>query len=189
MRRSIWSPVAVTLLVWAAVAILPHLGLGAWRMPVAGAVWLAPPSWPVPALRESRLAWAEFGRNPFEPSWPPFALRHKQAAGARATAAAAPAGTLAGPLAGPLAFARAEHIGSTVVQRLGALLLTLALAGGAIVLTNKLRGRRALLIRRVSALAKRGLEHSHIARRAGLPRDAVRSLLYEPESGPVRRRA
>ena len=181
MRRAIWTPVAVTVLLWAAAAILPHAELSHWRIPVKGAPWLAPPSWPVPVLREHRFVWAGFERAMFAPSWPPFALRH----GADAPALR----SLTSRVAGPLALARAKQVFTRAASGAGAVLLAcvLALALGAWL--KRPRGRRALLLRRVSVLAERGLAHSLIARQSGLPRDAVRDLLQMPLPARARKHA
>ena len=185
MRRSIWTPVGVTILIWLAAAILPQAHPNTWRMPVAGEPWLAPPSWPVPALREHRFVWAGFELGTrsawLAPSWPPVALRHFEHTRGPETAPR--------PLAAPLALARAATVWRTVLAGWCAAALALALLGAAIASARLLRGRLAHLTRIVTRLAERGVEHSHISRRAGLPRDAVRAMLRSPLPVRPRKRA
>lgn len=180
-RRSIWGPVLITVVLLAVGGLVPR-GTSVPREPMpsgAGASWLAPPSWPAFALRE--VTWLHPGRTSqaWGPSWPAFALRPLAH-----TAAPVPARAVR-PTAAPVRLAA----GSFVVGVILALWLvgTLVLLG--MLLWPRVRGARRRrggvdLALRVLTLAERGVEQRHIARHAGLPRDAVRAMLHRSAQTP-----
>ena len=181
MRRSIWSPLLVTVLLWVVAATLPHTDLRHWHLPAPGASWLTPPSWPVPALREHRWVWAGFELALFSPASPPVALRRSPVPSAVSTARPW--------AAAPWWVARAESLWRPGLAWVCALLLAFAVAAGVLSLPRWRGRRRASLPHSVAALADRGVAHSLIARRAGLSRDAVRAMLTTPAAAGARRRA
>lgn len=169
MRRSIWTPVAVTMLVWAAASIVPQLGLGAKHAPGLPAVsWLAPPSWPVPALRAPRAAWAAFEHALSSPAWPAWPAWRAQLPRSIAINAIAWRPT---PAAGAACAA------------------ALALVALFFLLARLPLGRGRFAAHTVRALAGRGVAHGHIARRVRLSRDSVRSLIDSAGELRARRRA
>ena len=183
MRRSIWSAVLFTVVALMASASLPHTDLRQWSLRlngVRGAIRLSPPSWPAPVLREHRWMWAGPQWSALMPSWPLPALRGR-------VTASRPSEEL--PVAGPVAMAReAERWNRYGYPLLATLLLVLALLG-VVELSNVLAPPSRSRARTVGALARRGLAHDRIARGAGLPRDAIRSLLAQaiPVRAPRRR--
>ena len=72
---------------------------------------------------------------------------------------------------------------------IGAGLISLALAAIVVMVWPRLRGARRRrggvdLALRVLTLAERGVAQRHIARHAGLPRDAVRAMLHRSAQTP-----
>ena len=180
MRRSIWWPVLVTLSIWVAASTLPQVSLGSWRTGVDAAALLSPPSWPVPVLRDIPQPWTGRGRARLLPTWPGIAWRMPRVFARHATAPA--------PLAGPIAFARAERATFAALGIALALLFGMGGSLGVLALVRLLRGRAARWAGKVGALARRGMAPAGIARRSGLPRDVVRTLLAAPVAVRSRRR-
>ena len=157
-RRTLWGPVLLTVALLAVGGLLPH---GEASSPAAGsgsgASWLAPPSWPAFALRPNP--------QPVVRTAPPRAIAH--------------------PAAAPVRWAR----GTFVVALALAFAVLLAVATLAVLVLPRLRGARRRrggvdLALRVLTLAERGVEQRHIARHAGLPRDAVRAMLHHSAQAP-----
>jgi hypothetical protein len=184
MRRSIWTSVAATVLLLIASATLPHADLRTWSAAVpAGARGLFMPSWPVMALRTpapsrttAPLVWPM-------PSWPVPALRSTELSSSDVRT---PARTEAGPLT---AARRAAAYASFMHVLLAIGLGVMVAAGVPLIVARGVSNGSAGVAHRVHALAERGLSPGHIARRSGLPRDAVRSLLLSHAPSAVRKRA
>jgi hypothetical protein len=179
-RRSIWGPVLITVALLAVGGLVPRGATGP-RDPAttANTSWLAPPSWPAFALRECVLFQPQRLTHAWGPSWPVFALH---------PAARPLARGVAKPVREPAAPVRLAGQ-SVVVGTILALWLvgTLALLGRLLWPTIKgaRRGRGGVdLALRVLTLAERGVEQRHIARHAGLPRDAVRAMLHRSAQTP-----
>jgi hypothetical protein len=175
MRRRVWGPVAVIVALFVAIGALPRIDLRMWSAPVTGQPWLAAPSWPVPALREFRFAWAGLERSAFMPSWPVPGLR-----------TFAPRWTMTslgvtdhtqGPASGPIEAASRVRWLQAVLRAW--LAVTLAFAATWVPRARAARRgqRHASITARVRTLAERGVDAGRIAQHAGLPRDAVRGLM------------
>lgn len=181
-RRTLWGPVLLTVVLLAVGGLLPH---GEASSPAArsgaSASWLAPPSWPAFALREAVLLHPASAVASWGPSWPAFALRPNPQPVARVASPRA----IAHPAAAPLRWVR----GTIVVAGAFAFAVLLAFAALAVFVVPRLRGARRRrggvdLALRVLTLAERGVEQRHIARHAGLPRDAVRAMLHHSAQTP-----
>ena len=180
MRGKVWGPVAVVVALMVSAGATSRVDLKAWSVPVAGQPWLAAPSWPVPALRSHRFAWAGIERTAVVPSWPVRSLQLLEpnwlaAASAQAT-----------PAAGPIAHAARVRFVRAGLSLWLALLLAYAATWVPQVRVARRGQRHAMLAARVRLLAERGVDAGRIARRSGLPRDAVRGLV---RSSVARRRA
>ena len=170
-RPGIWGPVLVIVAMLVLGGLVPHRGGEPTATPSQASSFTFAPSWPVFALREvgwpsPMAAWT----NLVHPSWPVFVsappLRHFGVVVVPPTAAA------------PLVLAQgAVQTGRWLVA---CLLVMLVIAGLAWPHLRRARRRRGGvdLAFRVLTLAERGLEQRHIARDAGLPRDAVRAMLH-----------
>lgn len=183
MRRSIWGPVALCVLALLASGLLPHADVRTWRMPVVAASWNVAPSWPVPALRgytrtADGLVWGGWA-----PSWPVPALRR--------SAHVQPGRVDARPLAGIIRGSRPVFSTRTFVSvgLILAMVLAWVVVSRGLVRLQSWPVRRLMLVHTITQLAERGVAHSHIARRAGLPRDAVRAMLRASAARQARRRA
>jgi hypothetical protein len=181
MRWSIWGPVAVCVLALVGSAMLPHTDVRSWHMPVTGSPWIAAPSWPVPTLRGHARPGAGSAWSGWAPSWPVPALRRRN----EVRPARGPEHPVAGVILRERSVAQARAVA-------GATLL-LVVAG---IVASHLRVRshhgpaqRVRLARTVTRLADQGVAQSHIARRAGLARDAVRALLRESVTRSTQHRA
>lgn len=184
-RRSIWGPVLLTVALLALGGLLPH----GTRPPSegvtpAGSAWLAPPSWPAFALRDVGVLHPARALNAWGPSWPVFALRAASPSSPRSVAG--PARVVPGMrIAGPVALARRMAVvGTSLVVA-----VLVALAAIAVMVWPRFRGARRRrggvdLALRVLTLAERGVDQRHIARHAGLPRDAVRAMLHRSAQTP-----
>jgi hypothetical protein len=170
MKRSTWLAVLVTAGVLVVAGNLPRLPLDAFA-----AAWQA-------AVSRSVAAWPRAARRTFAPPSAPRSYAHAPLAAParparRALVAVAPARLLATPtpsVAARHGFALPSFPAVPLQVALPA--LAGVLAGALALLTFGLafrRDRRG----RVWQLARRGVPPSRIARTAGLPQDAVRTLL------------
>ncbi len=190
MHRRVWGPVAVVVALLLGAGTLPRLDLRTWSTPVTGKPWLAPPSWPVPALRDHRFAWAGLERSMVMPSWPVPALRHVRATVVgslpRVSFAWARLPQHETPSSAPIAFASQQRWIRAGLSTWFAALLAYAATWLPRARAAR-RGRRVVgMASRVRVLAERGIDAGQIAQHAGLPRDAVRGLM---RASAVRRRA
>ncbi len=182
MRRSIWAPVGVTILLLVASATLPHADLRRWgiALPVGARGTLTPPA----PSRVTRTSEPRLGLGPlaaFAPSWPVPALRTLFARPEQVRASVHTE-------AGPLYAARRAAAGQSLAHWCLAILLGFAAATAPLAVASRVMAGRAFALNRVVALADRGLSTVRIARRAGLPRDAVRSMLLSPPPRAARKR-
>lgn len=180
-RRSIWGPVLITVALLAVGGLVPR-GTTVPRdavTPSTGASWLAPPSWPAFALREVTFLHPGRASQAWGPSWPAFAFRPVEHATAPIPARAVQ------PTAAPVRLAGQSFFVGVIVALW--FVVTLALLG--VLLWPRMRGARRRrggvdLALRVLTLAERGVAQRHIARHAGLPRDAVRAMLHHSAQSP-----
>lgn len=186
-RRSIWGPVLLTVALLAVGGLLPHgTNRPSDAVPSASASWLAPPSWPAFAVRDVAVLHPTRAANAWGPSWPAFALRaaapsSPRVAGEPARVRLVPATSLAAPV---VVARRMAAVGVSLM-----LAVLVALAAIVVMVWPRLRGARRRrggvdLALRVLTLAERGVEQRHIARHAGLPRDAVRAMLHRSAQTP-----
>lgn len=175
MRWRVWGPVAVVVALLVGAGAMPRLDLRTWSAPVTGKPWLAAPSWPVPALREHRFAWAGPRAADFMPSWPVPSLRVLESRWTLTRPLAAPRamGVAAGPIE---AAARVRWLHAALSAWLA---VTLAFAASVLPRARAARRgqRHASMTARIRTLAERGVDAGRIAQRSGLPRDAVRGLM------------